>query len=518
MKRGFTLVELLVTVSIIGLLAVTASTSYQYVRARARDTRRVSDISAIHSAIELYFEQNSKYPDAPHAGLVLGADDAKMISDGGITRDGAQKGIVYMQNVPYNMLPHGVPYLYHAKHKDGSLCDHDCESYEVSFELETPTGELAAGPHLLTDTGILGSERGASGVSTFATLTQYLPTQEQIATAFGTAQETAALARQAAMRPDVQAANRMLIAPAAALGALASLIAAASGALPLGSAGQFAFVLFTQPFLLFAGRKNRQWGVVFRSDTRVPIDLATVRLIDTRTNRAAATKVTDKDGRFAFAPRMGDYRLEVVKPGFIFPSAALQGTAEVGLYTDLYHGTILHADGSGQALTVNVPLDPAQAPLTEARDLLTERNKKSLRKAFALVGPSLAALALAVTPSVPMLLLFLIQLFFYQLFKRFSEPPKPKSQGVVHDIDTRKPIAGAVVRVLSLPYHKVLETQLADAQGRYHFNVGAGVYYLTALKPGYEKTETDEIDFTKNDKPAWIAADLPMRRAVEKAG
>ena len=104
----------------------------------------------------------------------------------------------------------------------------------------------------------------------------------------------------------------------------------------------------------------------------------------------------------------------------------------------------------------------------------------------------------------------------YAFFKRLAEPPKPKTYGVIHDIDTHKPVKGAVVRVLSLPYHKVLETRLTDAQGRYAFNVGAGLYYLTALKPGYEKTQTDEIDFTKNAEPAWIASDLPMRKARPK--
>ena len=78
-----------------------------------------------------------------------------------------------------------------------------------------------------------------------------------------------------------------------------------------------------------------------------------------------------------------------------------------------------------------------------------------------------------------------------------------------------KALKGAVVRILSLPYHKVLESKLTDAEGRYSFHVGPGEYYLIALKPGYGKTETDPIDFTKIDKPAWVASDLPMRRSLE---
>jgi hypothetical protein len=160
-------------------------------------------------------------------------------------------------------------------------------------------------------------------------------------------------------------------------------------------------------------------------------------------------------------------------------------------------------------------MDPAFETAPEARVLLSERNKKALRKAVAAGGPFLGFIALAVSPGAPMLLLFLAQLFLYQLFKRIAEPAAPPSQGAVYDIDTRKPIKGAVVRVLSLPYHKVLESKLTDAEGRYSFHVGPGEYYLIALKDGYAKTETDPIDFTRIDKPAWIASDLPMREAAE---
>lgn len=512
--KGFTLIELLITTTIIGFLLMAGTTTYQFVRAAARDAKRVADIRTIRNAIELYYEQKGQYPPAPPEGIVLGSETGKMISDAGITPAGGQAGLLYLQNVPFNVLPHGVPYTYHSTHRDGSICAQACPHYEVAFELETPTGSLTAGPHLLTDAGILGEEAGVSGVSKFAAFVSYLPSSEEVDAAFGTAQEIADLARQSASRPDVQSANTMLVAPLSVLGALASVGVAVSGAVPIGNVGRLALVFFGQPLLYFSRRRRQRWSVVYHAGTKVPIDLATVRLIDVKNNRVVATKVTDKDGRFAFAPNAGEYRLEVVKPGFIFPAASLAALSEDGAFTDIYHGTLLKSDGGGQILTVNVPLDPVQDPLDVGeRELLSTRNKKSLRKAGALAGPALGALALLITPSARMLLLFLFQIFVYQLFKRLAEPPKPKTYGVVHDLDTRKPVAGAVVRVLSLPYHKVLETRLTDAQGRYAFNVGAGLYYLTALKPGYEKTETDQIDFSKNEKPAWIASDLPMRKA-----
>ena len=516
--KGFTLIELLITVTIIGFMSVASTTALQYVRGRARDVRRVSDINAIRSAIETYFEQHGAYPVASREGLVIGSEKAKVISDAGITPMGQQKGIVYLLNAPFNVLPYGVPYLYRSVNKDGSLCDFKCEHYEVSFELETATGALSAGPHLLTDAGVLGSESGASGVSAFAVLGKYLPSSEEISAAFGTAEETALLARQYSGRAEVQAANRWIVLPISVVSALAAITTAVSSVMPFGGAARVFLMLCTQPFAFLSRRKRERWGVVYHAGTKVPLDLATVRLIDAKTDRVVATKVTDKDGRFSFTPGAGEYRLEAVKPGFRFPAASLADVSDDGVFSEIYRGTLVRAEGNGQALTMNIPLDPEQDVAVGERELLSVRNKKTLRKALAFSGPLLGAIALAITPNMQMLLFLLLQLFMYQLFKRLDEPPKPKTSGVIHDIDTRKPIAGAVVRVLSLPYHKVLETKLTDAQGRYAFNVGAGLYYLTAIKAGYEKTETDEINFTQNEKPAWIASDLPMRRSRSKAG
>ncbi len=512
-RTGFTLVELLVTTTIMALLTVAGLVSYNAVRMKARDAKRVADVRTIRNAIELYFEQHAEYPASPPLGIELGTENAAVISDAGITANGLSSGNIYLQGVPFNVLPGGVPYLYHSRRQDGRYCDKACPGYEVTFALETPTGELTAGPHLLTDTGFEGSENGAAGVSIFSQLQVYVPTPGQVAAAFGTVQENAELVRRVADRPEVQSVNATVVAPLSVLGTAAGLVAALAGALPLASAGQFLLLLAVQPLLFLSRRRRQGWGTVYNAATKVPIDLATVRLIDITNGRIVATKVTDKDGRFAFTPKAGTYRLEARKPGFVFPALSLSDVSDDGAFEEIYHGTLIAPAENGRTLTLNVPLDPDEAPPEEARALLSVRNKKALRRFLALSGPCLSLVALIVSPRLPVFLLFLLQVFLYQIFRRLAEPPMPVSQGTVYDIDTRRPISGAVVRVLSLPYHKVLETRLTDARGRYSFHVGAGSYYLTAVKPGFEKTETDPIDFTKIDRPAWIASDLPMQRA-----
>uniref|UniRef100_A0A7V3JAS0 Prepilin-type N-terminal cleavage/methylation domain-containing protein n=1 Tax=candidate division CPR3 bacterium TaxID=2268181 RepID=A0A7V3JAS0_UNCC3 len=60
--KSFTIVELLVVISIISLLAGLITASVSKARAKGRDAKRKADISSIQTALEMYYEQNGKYP------------------------------------------------------------------------------------------------------------------------------------------------------------------------------------------------------------------------------------------------------------------------------------------------------------------------------------------------------------------------------------------------------------------------------------------------------------------------
>ncbi len=62
MRKSFSLVEILVVVTIISMLASIAAVSYSRFVKQSKDARRKSDIEQIRAAIELYRNFNGSYP------------------------------------------------------------------------------------------------------------------------------------------------------------------------------------------------------------------------------------------------------------------------------------------------------------------------------------------------------------------------------------------------------------------------------------------------------------------------
>jgi prepilin-type N-terminal cleavage/methylation domain-containing protein len=61
-KRGFTLIELIIVIAIIGLLAVIVLVALNTAKAKSRDASRKTTVHQIESALELYYADNASYP------------------------------------------------------------------------------------------------------------------------------------------------------------------------------------------------------------------------------------------------------------------------------------------------------------------------------------------------------------------------------------------------------------------------------------------------------------------------
>lgn len=66
--KGFTLVEMLIVLSIISLLASVLLASLTTAKRSSRDAQRISELASIQTALELYYADNQRYPDGDGLG------------------------------------------------------------------------------------------------------------------------------------------------------------------------------------------------------------------------------------------------------------------------------------------------------------------------------------------------------------------------------------------------------------------------------------------------------------------
>ena len=138
-KKGFTLIELLVVIAIIGLLSTLAVVALGSARQKARDSKRLSDIKQIQTALELHYTDNNEYPTAATI-QTLGLTTYACLNSSGFAATGCASP--YMGQVPTD--PTGT-YTYISA--DGT-------TYTIAATLEGAAGGLSAGAISATPSGI----------------------------------------------------------------------------------------------------------------------------------------------------------------------------------------------------------------------------------------------------------------------------------------------------------------------------------------------------------------------------
>lgn len=67
-QQGFTIVELLIVIVVIGILAALVITTYSGIQQKGRNTERTTDLKAVQGQLEAYYATNGRYPATTDLG------------------------------------------------------------------------------------------------------------------------------------------------------------------------------------------------------------------------------------------------------------------------------------------------------------------------------------------------------------------------------------------------------------------------------------------------------------------
>lgn len=124
-QKGFSLVELLVAATIIGLLAATGMVSYTSANRNARDAKRKTDLEQVRAAIELYRTEEGCYPGSSSACGGTGMDFEELLDE--VNQEG------YLNNIQNIQDPKPSP---HPQYTYSITSLGSCNTYRLTATLE----------------------------------------------------------------------------------------------------------------------------------------------------------------------------------------------------------------------------------------------------------------------------------------------------------------------------------------------------------------------------------------------
>lgn len=285
----------------------------------------------------------------------------------------------------------------------------------------------------------------------------------------------------------------------------------AIAAIPLFSFFAFIQYLLLLPLILFAMMRHelpKRRGVAYDAFSKRPIDLAIIRLIHAPTGLMVRLRVTDRFGRFWFKTQPGDYRLEAIKPGFVFPSTSLRGKTSDGIFSNLYHGSRFVLEKPA-TLTHTIPMDSI-IPAETSRQIRLRTRLRSMQNGVASGGAFLGLFAFILLPSWGMAAAASIPVALYALFRRLVRSDHPKKSGRVLNTKTKKPIANAIIRLYEAKSNRLVDVQATDRKGRYGFFAAHNRFYMTVEASRYAPARFEE-DMTDSSSDV-LAKDIHLIR------
>lgn len=132
-QQGFTIVELLIVIVVIGILAALVITTFTGIQKKARDTERQTDIKAVHGQVEAYYAQNGRYPTLTDINDSTWRTTNMKGLDAEALKDPKGSSATLAASAAANT------YSYDVQRTGGGTCDNstnDCMEYTLTATLE----------------------------------------------------------------------------------------------------------------------------------------------------------------------------------------------------------------------------------------------------------------------------------------------------------------------------------------------------------------------------------------------
>ncbi|MFA5651748.1 MAG: peptidoglycan-binding protein [Candidatus Paceibacterota bacterium] len=244
-------------------------------------------------------------------------------------------------------------------------------------------------------------------------------------------------------------------------------------------------------------RKQRQWGTVYDSVTKRPLDPVYVSLISIETGKEVAGAITDIDGRYGFLVLPGKYKIVATKTNYIQPSKKMAGRSFDEVYNDLYFGEEMTVETEGAIITKNIPMDSLSFDWNEFAKTKMNVNKFMKQKDITwakissvifFIGAIVAFIAVIFAPAPYN---FIIAGFYIVAYILNYVVLKTKKSGTLTEKHTKAPLSFAIVSIFREGEDTPLTKKIADKFGAYYALVPNGKYSIKVEKKKDDGTYTE---------------------------